>query len=213
MKKKYLGRILSIGINEKGPYVAYRLSSRSFPNRMVQHHTNDNSVSIVPKPGYERDIYSNPYIVYNCIRFIEDTAIVSNGSHTDVIIDKIESGMNSRDAIAYSLLTLGYEQDNYNTPRIAGAMTPDGEGYIGIITHEKIVVEKLEKNQSYYISTYEDIYPMPVDFEAGTAAESSKYIINGGVFGYFTNAVGSTSAVYENGEWNIDVINLNRTMD
>ena len=108
----YTGRILSIGMNCEGkPFVAYRVSSRSFPNRQCLKF--DNRASIVPKEGFEKDIFENTYITYNCIRIVKDMAIVSNGSHTDVIADKIALGMNIKDAIAYSLLTLDYEKDDY----------------------------------------------------------------------------------------------------
>ena len=118
----YTGRILSIGMNSDGkPYVAYRVSSRSFPNR--QCLTFDNRAAIVPKEGFEKDIFENTYITYNCIRIVRNQAIVSNGSHTDVIADKIHVGMNIKDAIAYSLLTMDYEKDDYHTPRIAGVVT------------------------------------------------------------------------------------------
>ena len=101
----YTGRILSTGMNTDGkPFVAYRVSSRSFPNRQCLKF--ENRAAIVPKEGFEKDIYENTYITYNCVRIVRDMAIVSNGSHTDVIADKIALGMNIKDAIAYSLLTV-----------------------------------------------------------------------------------------------------------
>ena len=49
----YTGRILSIGMNCEGkPFVAYRVSSRSFPNRQCLKF--DNRASIVPKEGFEK---------------------------------------------------------------------------------------------------------------------------------------------------------------
>ena len=54
----YTGRILSIGMNCEGkPFVAYRVSSRSFPNRQCLKF--DNRASIVPKEGFEKDIFEN----------------------------------------------------------------------------------------------------------------------------------------------------------
>ena len=73
--------------------------------------------------------------------------MVSNGSHTDVIADQIKSGMNIRDSIALSLLSMDYEKDDFNTPRIAGATTIDGDSYIGIVTHEDLIVEKVQKGK------------------------------------------------------------------
>jgi IMP cyclohydrolase len=52
----YLGRIVSVGMNsEKKPFIAYRVSSRSFPNRMAKSF--ENKAAIIPKEGYEKDIF------------------------------------------------------------------------------------------------------------------------------------------------------------
>ena len=57
----YVGRIVSVGCNKEGKLTAmYRVSSRSFPNRMAQK--TDLGVSIVPKPGHEGDIFKNNYL-------------------------------------------------------------------------------------------------------------------------------------------------------
>lgn len=201
----YLGRILSVGTNEGHPYVAYRLSSRSFPNRMAKDY--EDKAAIIPKEGYEKDIFENAYIAYNCIKYARDTAVVSNGSHTDVIADKINLGMNIKDAMVLSLLAMDYEKDDYNTPRIAGAMKTNGEGFIGAVTDQGLIVKKVNKGESYYISTYEHNTPKPVEFKAKTVKESSQFIIDGGVFKEFTNPVASVSSVYTD-NWEMNSINL-----
>ena len=143
----YTGRILSTGMNTDGkPFVAYRVSSRSFPNRQCLKF--DGRAAIVPKEGFEKDVFESIYISYNCIRIERDMAIVSNGSQTDVIADKIALGMNIKDALAYSLLTMDYEKDDYNTPRIAAVVTStdnedEYESYIGIVNDKKILVEQV----------------------------------------------------------------------
>lgn len=200
----YLGRILAIGTNENGNFVAYRVSSRSFPNRIAISH--ENRSEIVPSKGNEKDIYKNPYITYNCIKIVNDTAIVSNGSHTDVIADKIAVGMNIRDALAYSLLTMDYEKDDYNTPRIAGAITKSGEAYIGIVTHEGIIVEKIPKGKSFHISTYEHIKPEEIEFIASNSKEAAQFITDGGKFAEFEHPVTSSAAFLKNDEWEISSI-------
>ena len=48
-------------------------------------------------------------------------------NEVDVIADKIALGMNMKDALAYSLLTMDYEKDDYNTPRIAAAVSSSTE--------------------------------------------------------------------------------------
>ncbi len=199
----YLGRILAVGNNKSGNLVAYRVSSRSYPNRETKAF--ENRVAVIPKEGYEKDVFENPYIAYNCIRIVDDVAIVSNGSHTDVIADKISEGMNIRDSIALSLLVMDYEKDDFNTPRIAGASSLNGESYIGIVTHENLIVEKVEPGETCYISTYEHIKPHKVVFNAENAYEAAKFIMNKGKFEEFTNPVTSAAAFGVN-DWEISYI-------
>lgn len=196
----YLGRILAVGSTDQGKFVAYRVSSRSFPNRTAKSF--EDRVAIVPIEGHEKDVFKNPYIAYNCIRMVDDVAVVSNGSHTDVIAEKIASGMNIRDALCLSLLTMDYEKDDYNTPRIAGATSMEGESYLGIVTHESVIVEKVPKGKSAYIATYEHIKPQEVDFQAGNANEAAEFILQGGKFAEFTNPVSSTAA-FARDNWTI----------
>ena len=99
----YLGRIVSIGMTKDGQNTAmYRVSSRSFPNREAREI--GENISIMPRPGFEDDMKKNPYITYNCARVTEGYAIVSNGSQTDPITEKIAMGMPVRDALAYCSL-------------------------------------------------------------------------------------------------------------
>ena len=206
----YTGRILSSGMNSDGkPFVAYRVSSRSFPNRRCLGF--DDSASIVPKEGFENDIYKSPYIAYNSVCIVDDKAVVSNRSQTDVIADKLAVGMNIRDALAYSLLTMDYEKDDYNTPRIAAVVTANAEEdnyecYIGIVNDKKILVEEVPFGEAAFISTYGSQVPDKVDFEAKTSAEAAKYIFDEGVFANYEKPVTSCAAVFD-GEWTIDVYN------
>ena len=131
--------------------------------------------------------------------------MVSNGSHTDVIADKIETGMNIRDAIALSLLSMDYEKDDFNTPRIAGATTIEGDSYIGIVTHEDLIVEKVQNGKCAYISTYEKIRPQIVDFRATNAKEAAMFIMNQGKFEEFTNPV-TSAAAFGIDKWEISSI-------
>ena len=199
----YLGRILAVGSTEMGNFVAYRVSSRSFPNRMVK--TFEERASIVPKEGHEKDVFKNPYIAYNCVRIVDDIAVVSNGAHTDIIAEKIASGMNIRDSIALTLLTMDYEKDDFNTPRIAGATTLGGDSYIGIITHEDLIVERIKSDEACYISTYEHTKPNLVEFICSDAEDAARFIYDGGKFKEFTNPVTSVAA-FADKEWEISSI-------
>ena len=206
----YTGRILSIGMNTDGKaFAAYRVSSRSFPNRQCLEF--DTRAAVVPKEGFEKDIFVSPYISYNSLQIVGDTAIISNGSQTDVIADKIALGMNIRDALAYSLLTMDYEKDDYNTPRIAGVVTSSTSEdeyscFIGIVNDKKLLVEEVPYGEAAFISTYGSQLPDPVDFEAKTAAEAAKFIFDEGTFANYEKPVTSCATVFD-GEWTIDVYN------
>ena len=114
----YVGRIVSIAKNASGKLCAmYRVSSRSFPNRKATK--NERGIAIVPKEGHENDVFKNPYIAYNCLRLTGSYAVATNGSHTDPVTEKLEAGMNMRDALVNVLHGMDYEHDHLNTPRIA----------------------------------------------------------------------------------------------
>ena len=204
----YTGRILSTGMNSDGkPFVAYRVSSRSFPNRQCLKF--DNRAAIVPKEGFEKDIFKNSYIAYDCVKTVGDIAIISNGSQTNPIADKISIGMNIRDALAYSLITLDYEKDDYNTPRIAAVVNGDEdnfEAYIGIVTDSKVLVEKIEDGKAQFISTYEKNTPEDVVFSAETPDAACKFIFDEGAFAEFENPVSSVAAIFD-GKWKISGFN------
>ena len=206
----YTGRILSIGMNKDGkPFAAYRVSSRSFPNRQCLKF--DKRAAVVPIEGFEKDIFKNTYIAYNSIRIERSIAIVSNGSQTDVIADKIALGMNMKDALAYSLLTMDYEKDDYNTPRIAAAVSSSSdedeyECFIGIVNDKKLLVEAVPYGEAAFISTYGSQAPDPVEFDAKTSTEAAKFIFDEGTFADYEKPVTSCAAVFD-GEWDIDIYN------
>ena len=206
----YLGRIISAGKTEDGkPYVSYRVSSRSFPNRQVK--VLEDEAAIIPKEGFEKDIFKNSYIAYDCVKTVGDIAIISNGSQTNPIADKISIGMNIRDAMAYSLITLDYEKDDYNTPRIAAAVSSSSdedeyECFIGIVNDKKLLVEAVPYGEAAFISTYGSQVPDKVDFEAKTSQAAAKYIFDEGTFANYEKPVTSCAAIFD-GEWTIDVYN------
>ena len=206
----YTGRILSIGMNKDGkPFAAYRVSSRSFPNRQCLKF--DKRAAVVPIEGFEKDIFKNTYIAYNSIRIERGIAIVSNGSQTDVIADKIALGMNMKDALAYSLLTMDYEKDDYNTPRIAAAVSSSSdedeyECFIGIVNDKKLLVEAVPYGEAAFISTYGSQAPDPVEFDAKTSTEAAKFIFDEGTVADYEKPVTSCAAVFD-GEWDIDIYN------
>jgi IMP cyclohydrolase len=184
----YVGRIVAVGLTPGDKLVAlYRVSSRSFPNRRA--NITGATISIVPKEGFESDIYKNPYISYNCLRIVEPYAVVSNGSHTDPIAEKLASGMGMRDAMAAVLCALDYEHDHLKTPRIAAVIDRESRTCaLGIVRADALLVEvmTLAKGELRYIATYEHNRPDPQYgesvFTVNDSEEACAYILGKGIF-------------------------------
>jgi len=176
----YVGRIVVVGMSGR-PFAAYRVSSRSFPNRVARIA----GQKVAIEPLDPEDVKRNPYIAYNCIRVSPRVVVVSNGSHTDPISDRIDAGSPPDVALREVLTEMGYERDELNTPRIAGVVA-DGVGYLGIVRSDAVEVSTfdLEESACRFICTYElnrlDARPQP--FIAGSAADAAAYVVEGGVF-------------------------------
>ncbi len=176
----YVGRIVAVGKTSR-PFVAYRVSSRSFPNRVAR--ITDAGVAIQPLDP--EDMKKNPYIAYNSIRISKNGVVVSNGTHTDPIYEKLEQGVAPDDALQQVLTEMGYEKDEYNTPRIAGVVT-ENVGYIGTVRADgtEISIFDLEDNSCHVICTYEmdRVQSISYPFIAETAQEAAVYVVDGGIF-------------------------------
>lgn len=166
----YIGRAVIAGYtNEKKVFLGYILASMSFPERRAR--IDEESIKIEPLKTAD---YNNPYITYNCMKKVEkDKAVVSNGIHTDVIANKLDSGYSGRDAIAISLFAMDYEKDEYNTPRIA-ACFDNRSLYIGIIEKEKIIIDKVRNDRCMLISTYNKTVPEEISIKRSTAKDIAK---------------------------------------
>jgi len=199
----YIGRIVAIARTRDGRGAAlYRVSSRSFPNRMAQTLADGKTVAIIPKPGFENDIHKNPYIAYNCLRFANRFAIVTNGSHTDPIAIQIEKGIPPRDALANVMLNMDFEHDSLDTPRISAVITPSGDkGWLGIVRRDALLIREFNLNpgQAYYISTYEKNRPsdnqVDNNFTPVNAQQACDFILGQGVFAEFEKPVTAVCAV------------------
>jgi IMP cyclohydrolase len=158
----YVGRFIVVapGIG------AYRVSSRSFPYREIR----DRNGTLTVGPTADAPETDNPYIAYNCLRTVEDRAVIGNGSHVDPITEKLELGYPSRDALAEALLALDYEKDDYDTPRIAGIIGTDS-AYIGTVRRDALLVRAVQ--EPTIVSTYERDSPEPFAFDAETATEAA----------------------------------------
>jgi len=170
----YLGRFLVVapGIG------AYRVSSRSFPNREVVGR--DGRLTVVPTA--EAAPTDNPYVSYNCLRTVDPPAgvagldagaVLGNGSHVDPVAEKLDRGYPARDALAYGLLALDYEKDDYDTPRIAGVVGPEA-ATVGIVRRDALLVEAV--TEPTLIATYEKDSPEPYPLGADTAAGAARAV-------------------------------------
>jgi IMP cyclohydrolase len=168
----YVGRFIIVapGIG------AYRVSSRSFPNRQVVER--DGTLTVAPTPDAPET--DNPYISYNCVRAVETpasadpgagdaetVAVVGNGSHVDPVTEKLGIGYPARDALADSLLAMDFEKDDYDTPRIAGVVGADA-AWIGTVRRDALLVE--EVTEPTLVATYEKESPEHVEFDAEVSA-------------------------------------------
>ena len=177
----YVGRFVVVG-----PEVAaYRVSSRSFPNRRVVEREGALTVA----PTAEAPETDNPYVSYNCYREAAGHAVVGNGSHVDPITEKLGLGYPTRDALAESLRALDYEKDDYDTPRIAGVLTPDGDALAGTVRKDALLVERVE--EPTLVATYEKSSPEPIGFDAASAEEAAQEAY-GAAFEHAVCAVGVT---------------------
>ena len=198
----YVGRIVSVGMTKSGKVVAmYRVSSRSFPNR--EANVSNETISIIPKAGFESDLSKNPYIAYNCVRLSGDFAIATNGSHTDPVTEKIAAGMPPRDALALAMLAMDYEKDDYDTPRISAVVNRSNSlGYLAIVRKDALHVAEfaLTPGQAYYVATYEHVVPSKCHysddgFDAANAAEACDYIMGKGVFAELEKPITAAAAM------------------
>ncbi|MDZ5812800.1 IMP cyclohydrolase [Halorubrum sp. AD140] len=161
----YVGRFVVVA-----PGVgAYRVSSRSFPDRRVLDR--DGTLTVGPTPDAPET--DNPYVSYNCARAVrtpgdEPLAVVGNGSHVDPIAEKLELGYPARDALATPLLALDFEKDDYDTPRIAGVVGAE-TATIGVVRRDALLVEAVD--EPTIVATYETDSPEPYPLVAADAEE------------------------------------------
>jgi IMP cyclohydrolase len=160
----YVGRFIIVSPDT----AAYRVSSRSFPNRRADKH----DARVVVAPTDDAPETDNPYIAYNCYREVAGHAILGNGSHVDPVAEKLELGYPARDALVTALHALDFERDEYDTPRVAGVLTPDGAALVGTVRRDALLVRKV--TEPTFVATYERATPEPFEFAATTAREAAR---------------------------------------
>ncbi|WP_254864504.1 IMP cyclohydrolase [Halovivax gelatinilyticus] len=166
----YIGRFVIVGPET----AAYRVSSRSFPNRRIVDRS-DEGTTLTVGPTDDAPETDNPYVAYNCLRTVEtprgEAAVIGNGSQVDPIAEKLGLGYPARDALATALLALDFEKDDYDTPRIAGVLDADGSATIATVRRDALLIDAVE--EPTLVATYERDSPEPFDFDAGDAADAA----------------------------------------
>jgi IMP cyclohydrolase len=197
----YIGRFVTVGKTNGNLWAGYRVSSRSFPHRHAVK-LNDNTIVVMPLDI--RDLEKSPFLSYNCVKTVKDSAVVANGSHSDSIAEKIEMGYPARDAIALSLLAMDYEKDSLNTPRIA-AVVSKGTAYMGIVTKDGINVGAvpLEENDCFMVATYEKTTFSRISLSATSAADLAKNLF----YLTFEKPVCSAGAYQKYGGFSLEIYN------
>lgn len=197
----YVGRIVCVGRTTGGELaVAYRISSRSFPNRHARQY--GESFHIEPFAGSPDATSASPYIAYECLTWNERYAVVSNGTHTRPIFERLKAGNTVRDAIVSVLNGLDREFDEHDTPRICGLIDlEDRSLWLGSITADSISVRPVEvaAGECQYISTYG--FPLPDttqidrDFDPTDASGICQHVMTRSLFGDFDLPVCSVAAI------------------
>jgi IMP cyclohydrolase len=153
----YVGRLLVAAPGR----VAYRVSSRSFPNRRVVARESG-ALAVVPTADAEAT--DNPYVAYDCLRPVGGRAVAGNGSHVAPVAEKLDLGYPARDALVTALHALDFERDEYDTPRIASVVGPDA-ATVGIVRRDALVIERVD--EPTLVATYEEDRPRPFAFGFG----------------------------------------------
>ncbi|MFB3766034.1 MAG: IMP cyclohydrolase [Methanotrichaceae archaeon] len=168
----YIGRIVIVGRSNGHVWAGYRVSSRSYPNRRAEIR----GQSVIVSPINLSDLAKNPYIAYNCIRTGKDFAVVANGTQADMIFEKIEDGARPLDAIALSLVAYGYERDELDTPRLAGAVRED-IAWLGIAKKDEFRAKefRLDDGDAIMVATYEKADFEPAQVTGKNAGEIAEY--------------------------------------
>ena len=208
----YVGRIIAVGRTRQGKLsAAYRVSSRSFPNRSAEQSRN--CVNIVVRPGSADAGSDSPYIVYECLIWNERFAVISNGTHTRPIYERLKAGNTPRDAMVSVLMGLDREFDQYDTPRICGLIDlAEDRLWLGSVTANSLVVTPIElaDGQMTYITTYG--FPLPRSeqsddsFHGASANEVCRHIMTGSVFAGFEKPICAAACVSTSAGFEIAVL-------
>ncbi|MGO4670827.1 IMP cyclohydrolase [Bosea sp. 2RAB26] len=196
---RYVGRIIAVGRTPLGDLVsAYRVSSRSFPNRDAER--SGNAIRIVPRANSADAASESPYIAYESLLWTERYVVASNGTQTRPIFERLRAGHTVRDALIGVLSGLDREFDAHDTPRICSVLDlANDTAYLGSITAEALSVTPVHiaPGQATYITTYGSPLAAAdrVDphFTARTAEDACQHVVGGSIFAHLDSPVCSAA--------------------
>ena len=163
--KRYPGRGIFAGATTGKPAFFYVVTGRSEASRKRLAHVRRERVSInahhatVFDKLWKRMV--DPLRHYDCVRVRYRRAFIANGSHLDAFVKPYTSRL----LLGETLRRFGPENDQLQTPRIAGVVHHDGTALLGIVTaHETTVVAAAPGRRFTGIVTYDGSPKEPKPF-------------------------------------------------
>jgi IMP cyclohydrolase len=167
---EYPGRGICIGITPGGrkAMIAYFIMGRSVNSRNRVFDPTDGGIrTMAADPSKMTDPH---LIIYNPVRTLGNTTIVTNGDQTDTIRDFITRDISPGYGFEAALNTRTFEDDGPNwTPRISGVADMGSGGY-------KLSILKSDEGNENSVQRFTFDYPQPL---AGEGHFISTYKCNG----------------------------------
>lgn len=211
----YVGRCVAVGkLSTNEIAIAYRLASRSFPDRTIV--VKDDTARVFR--AVKADTISNPFLEYRCLKVTPDIAVVSNGNHTEPICDRVAEGVPPVLALSLVLTALGYEQDGFGTPCIAAVADRRSEiGWLGMISKDGVEVRccPMVPGQMAVIATNEWTRPgqkrLPIyAVDSGTLARE---VLAAGPWSDLQCGIAAAAVVGSNSGWSTIGISANVSVE
>ena len=169
-ENEYPGRGIVLGQSPDGQkaFVAYWIMGRSANSRNRVFEPIEGGIrTVAADPAKLEDPH---LIIYNPVRTLGDTTIVTNGDQTDTIYTFIEKNLFPGYGFEAALATRTFEDDAPNfTPRISGVMDMRRGGY-------KLSIVKSNEGRADSVQRQTFDYPQPM---AGEGHFISTYVKNG----------------------------------
>ena len=169
----------------------------------------------MPRSGSPDAASDSPYIDYEAVIWDECFIVVSNGTHTRPIFERLKAGNAPRDAVASVLMGLDRELTSTIPPAfmVSSSVASDSL-WLGSITANSVAVVPITvtAGQMAYATTYE--YPLPSSsqfdaaFDPQQAAEICRHVVKGLIFAGFDKPICAAAAVAQEGGVEVATLNV-----